>query len=318
MSVQAQVQVVVPRAPNTQELQNAIQQRVVDFNLSSYFKKGWQAFKVNFCQFWGSLIVYFLISALMIAASAGGYILAFGHPDFKNDEDQNNHNHQRRHDHAWKEEDGHKFDSVPELVIWVVATLAIMFFLVWAPMKSSFIRASFKALRTNSTLKVGDALSSFFCPYFCRLLWLTIVVTFLSAIAGGISSALVGFFGMFAYALHVDNDEAPLGVWHSLKFSTHAVLRHFCGILGFCVLAILLNFVGFITVFGVLITFPVTWFAFLFLYHDVIRINGFPVVVQGEMPLQQITVVTAPVVSVSPGTGYTQLRDDFQQVEGAC
>lgn len=323
---QQQQQLVVPRAPTAQELRSAIENRPVDFNALSYFKKGWTAFKVNFCQFWGTLIVYFLVSALILFVSCMTYVKRFGKPDFGEGEGSDD---GEFHPHHWnrdeEDEEHHFAHKAPKsLVIWAVATLAIMYLFLWIPMKSSFFRASFKALRTNSKLSLRDAFSSYSCPYFCRLLWLNIVVTALSCIFGPFSSALVGFFGMFVFGLHADNDHLPLGVFSSLKLSTQAVMRHFCGILAFSIMAIVLNVIGVLAFgIGLLITLPVTWFAFLFVYHDVIRINGFPVVASA-VPLSQVTIqqgtavaTPVPVVTVAPG-GYTQLQDDFSRVEGAC
>jgi hypothetical protein len=307
---QQQQQLVVPRAPTKQELGQAIKERSVDFNVLDYFKKGWAAFKANVCAFWGTLFVYFLISAASLFASWKLYCHRFGKPDFsKIDWHREEHNH---------DEERLMHQLPKSFVIWVIATFAVMYLFVWVPMKSSFFRASFKALRTNSPMSLRDSFSSFSCPYWCRLLWLTICFTALSAVFGPFSSALVRFFGMFTFGLHADNDHIPLGTWSSLKFSTQAVIRHFCGILAFGVLAVIFNIIGFITVIGFFITVPVTWYAFIFVYHDVIRINGFPYV--APVALGQVTVqqgVVAPVVSVAPG-GYTQLQDDFQSSEGAC
>jgi hypothetical protein len=325
-----QEQILVPRAPTKEELGQAIKQRPVDFNSLNYFKKGWAAFKANVCAFWGTLFIYFFISMVSLFLSWKMYCKKFGEPDFSNVDWHHGHHG----DHEMDEDDEKRIaQQLPKsFVIWFIATFAVMYFFVWAPMKSSFFRASFQALRTNSKMTLADAFSSFSCPYWCRLLWLTICFTALSACFGPISGALVGFFGMFSYGLHCDNDHIPLGVWSSLKFSTQAVIRHFCGILAFVVLSMILNFIGLLAFgFGLLITVPVTWFAYIFVYHDVVRINGFPVV--APVGLSQVTVqqgvVVAPVVSVtpsggytaqpvvSPSSGYTQLQD-FQDVEGAC
>jgi hypothetical protein len=318
MSIQQeQGQVIVPRAPTREELERSILNRHVDFNQWTYFKKGWVAFKANWWKFWLMIFSYITITMMMMYASWRMYVHVHGKPDlakrwsdYHNGDDHNGDDH---HHPDW--------DIPRSLILWVIASLVFLLLFVWAPMKSSLWQASFKALRTNSTLHLNDTFSSFTCPYYCRLLWLTIVYTLVSSIP--YVGMLVHFFGMLTYGIHVDNH---VRVWHSLKFSTQAVCRHFCGVLGFVVLCLLANILGFLLFgFGLLITVPTTWFAFMFVYHDLIRINGFPVVADnvalGTITIQQAEAqdypVAAPVVSVAPG-GYTRLEDDFTTVEGAC
>jgi hypothetical protein len=217
-------------------------------------------------------------------------------------------------------------------VIYVVLGLIVFeYLLLWVPFYSSMVKGGFNAVRTNSKLRFKDFFSSFELTYYPRLLWLTIVstlATVASIFATPVGHAAFRLFSMFWFHIHRDNEEV-VGVWHSLVFSFRAVFRNFCKLLGFVLLVLIINFLGFVAFgFGLLISMPVSFYAFIFMYHDVVGINGVPLYVPSDAEgVSQIDnaptisqVDVAPISQYAPGSNIQYLPPvvpDLEQSSGS-
>jgi hypothetical protein len=261
-----QLETTIPPVPTEQELlERTLSSNAIDFQTSRYLHEAWQFLKPNVCVLvmaellWG-IILFVLFLLTMIAVNR-----AFPMQHDPSNDDP----HSRSHGIRWGR------------LIFASVLMLLNAVLVVTPCISSWFIAIFNAMRTNTHVKFADFFAAFSCKYYCSLVGLGFVMTFFRHVLAllfylpGIWFAMVTVF-----ALPLHHEHRSLGIWKSMKFSANVVHRHFCCMLGFMFLMVLLQVVGLLCFgVGLLVTIPLAHIALCYAYHYLIGVNGVAVYV---------------------------------------
>jgi len=284
MGVGAEYTLVVPPNPTSDELQQTIMNRRVEFNISKYVNEGWVFTKHNLCQFIGIGILLVLISVAFDVL----YLLAMGVKFWRYYDsgvyiDQN---------------DGFYYQSARSILIFCAFAVARTLFFAF-PIVASMYKAVFIAMRNNTKIQFKDFFSCFTCPYWFNLMGMGA----LFLVGNGLSLLFWPLFipvfyfqltSIFAIPLHVDHFSF-IGIWNSLYFSFKIFHRYFCSMLGFLLLLGVMQILGALCfLVGLFVTIPVAFVSCVYCYHHLVGVNGVAVLV----PSAQLEGV--PVTSVAP------------------
>jgi len=317
---------VIPPIPQTKEqLQNMLQSRRVEFDTGRYFREGWQFVRHNFCFFFGSMLFWILIGSLtyvafyLIFTSAGWETpLWYGQSD---DEDGSDYDPQptpptdngpggdvypadgsastspavaRVHRRWWSGQRWSWGRMIRELLFEV---------LIMSPVALGYYATVFEAMRDNAKMKFRTLFSAWKCPYYMRLLGLTLIISLLTRL-GMVLLIIPGvWFSIvtaFAFPLHIQFQHIPLRSCSAIKLSIITLSRYCCcSWFGFVIAAMLLNFLGVLCFFvGLFVTIPITLVAFCYAYHHLIGVNGMPIMVPAEHAASIAAAQAAPTVIV--------------------
>jgi hypothetical protein len=165
-------------------------------------------------------------------------------------------------------------ESLPLQTIAIILLTLFIMFLIHTAGSASYLAAIMESLRTNSKARCKHFYMCFACPYWGKLLCLTVVTGVIVNIGVKlfILPRLVGQL-LFTFVVPLHKEHAFLGVVGSIRASTKVVLREPGTILRFTLLIIMLNFLGFICIVGLLVTVPLSAVAFCFLYHHLVGIR---------------------------------------------
>lgn len=127
-------------------------------------------------------------------------------------------------------------------------------------------------------LHFGDFFRAFFL--FCPLFWLTllqelmVVVGLICLILPGLYLMVAVSFAPFIYIEYhkqydeVGNDSVNYGIFGSIGVSIKVVNAHFCKVLGFWVLVVLIQIAGALTIVGLVFTTPIVSLACIPAFQD--------------------------------------------------
>jgi uncharacterized membrane protein len=178
--------------------------------------------------------------------------------------------------------------------LWLIFSV-----LVGIPLASSSFKAVFLAMRTNTHVSFAQFFSSFSRPYYVRLLKLGFVLTVLHSILAilifpGIYFSLVT---IFVLPLHLEHTH--LNIKKSIKFSLKIVHRYFCHFLGFVLLLLLLQVLGFFALLvGLFITLPLAHTSTCYAYHHLIGVNEVPLLIPRSASYVMAPVAAPPAQAV--------------------
>jgi len=168
---------------------------------------------------------------------------------------------------------GHLHLDICTLALWAFMHLLASIF-IWSPVLAGAYVAVFSAIKNNTSICFRDFFSGFSCRYYCKLLALTFVLKFLQSIFF-LLLVLPGIWWSLAtmFALPLHKEHSFLGVCGSIRLSLQVINRHFCSMLGFLIILVLLQVLGFLClIVGMLYTMPLAFVALCYCYHDLIGI----------------------------------------------
>jgi uncharacterized membrane protein len=268
----------VPQVPTEAELsERVLSSGQVDFQMSRYLHEGWMFLKHNLCVFLLAQLAWAFIFFLFFLVSMLTVNHFYPAPA---------HDHNNEHDAGARH--GRMSMTNPRFILTAVL-LFLNTILIATPCMASWFIAVFNALRTNSHIKFGDFFAAFACNYYFRIVGLGLVMAILSHVLALLLYFPAIWFAiatMFAVPLH--REHPSLGIFKSMKFSVQVVHRHFCTFLGFTLVLVLLQVVGFLCLFvGLLLTIPLAHITVCYAYHYLIGINGVAIYAPA---LQQVQV----------------------------
>jgi len=257
---------------NCTQLAGVLATRYVQFDCNRYFREGWVFFRMNACFFTCWLILFAVIGiAVYVGVAALFHATGWGHSES-----------------GW---------------MWAELLREVLFNVLYlAPAVVGWYAAIFEALRLNSFMKGRTLFTGYSCPYFFRLLGLTVVMTCVGR-ALTMLFVLPGIYFFvvtaFSFPLHVDNKHMRLRACQAIILSAKTIMRYCCQFLGFALLCGLMNIAG-LLLFGVglLISVPITAGAMAACYHHLVGINGMAVLMPREAALQNVQVIQ--VVAAQP------------------
>lgn len=284
------VALYTPPRSSLAQLRTALQSRVVDFNGGRYFEQAWQFYKKNACVLISVVLFWGVVGLLFAAGSM--FALTGGNLDGLDDLQPHHHDGYDGYGHEGDDgeegyggEDGYGSSDTDDRwnrvhnrlgrLLLVQAVFGLFSLLVLVPAIASAYAAIFKAIQTSTRLRFSQMFACFNCSYFCPLLGLSLVLVLGQAL-GFICFLLPGLWWSVAtvFAMPLHHQHKPLGCTDAIRFSILVAHRHFCPLLGFLLLVLLLQAVGAMFFgFGLLLTVPVGFTALCFCYHHLIGVN---------------------------------------------
>jgi len=271
--------IFIPPPLTPEEFDVAIE-RQVRFRGCKYFRESKVFFKHNWCKLMTVIVMWALVFMSLGCAihriNPGGYRDLGYHAPYtypsSTTPDQPSPEYYRVPQH------------IQSAVVLQVALMSLLGILVGMPAVASMFVAVFNAMRTNGPIRYKDFFSCFCCRYYCRLIPFSIA---LKALTGILSILIVpGIWFAFAtiFALPLHREHRFLGTCKSMRVSMKIVHRYFCKMLGFIILNGLLQVLGFFLFgIGLLFTIPISFVALCYCYHDLIGVNGMPILLAPEV-----------------------------------
>ena len=157
----------------------------------------------------------------------------------------------------------------------VLSLFSLSFLLmILAPAVYGIYVASFRSLRTGTSVQFRYFFAAFSNEWYLRLvvhqlvLTVLLVVSFTFLVIPGIIISVLVIFSIPIYLEH-----RSVGVFGSFLLSTQVVLRQFWSCFTVTAIVISLNIIGFLTIFGWLISLPVSIILVIFAYNDIFEAN---------------------------------------------
>lgn len=147
---------------------------------------------------------------------------------------------------------------------------------LYAPFSASWFYVFANAIRNNTkTLKFKDFFYGFSSPTFFNVggsVFLSAFFFVLLLLLLIIPGIWYLFASAFVLPFLIDNPH--LGPYASIRMSVKTINKYFCRFFGFFLLNFLLQLLGIITIFGWLLTIPISCAAGVFCYHHLVGLNG--------------------------------------------
>jgi len=280
---------ITPPAMTAAELEQRVYHHQVEFHSGRYISEAWNFMKHNFCQLLVVLVLQSII--LLILQLFNAYVSQRLFPTFCA-----NHNCPQN----WKQ------------MLFSFALSSFFSITVYYPMTASLFSMVFNALRSNSVIKISNGFSAFSCPYYPRILRLSAIYLFLGSILYLLFIVPGIWFSIasaFVIPLHVEHTHVNTKL--ALKYSIRVILNNFCSFLGFTIILIFLQIIGFFFfIVGLLVTIPLAFVSLCYCYHHLVGVNSVPYL--AAQPVSDAS--HTPIVPVFPNpplppTGYPPLYE---------